>query len=100
MLDSSITPDSSESDTMSENVELPVDIDTLSIDGTRPAVGDQCDLKVTGTVTRLVNQMAYVKPDTINDQPMPAPAMEPNPALDEGTRLERLSRTAGEIPSY
>lgn len=96
-MDDSITPDAGQADTMSENVELPVDVQSLSIDGISPQVGDQVDLRVSGDVTRIVNNMVYVKPTTINDQPMPATPIEPNPAVDEGSRLESLSRSAGNI---
>src|SRR6266446_6523195 len=97
-MDSSINPHSgNESDMSSTSVELPVDIDSVTIDGTAPEIGDQVDLKVTGNVTRVVNTIAYVKPSSINDQPVQEPAINPNPALDEESRLERLSHSAGMI---
>lgn len=98
MNDDSISPESG-SDLQSENVELPVNLDTLSIDGTVPSVGDPVKLIVKGNVTRVVNKCAYVKPETINDQPM-EPAIEPNPLKDEDSRLEEMSRQAGGIPGY
>jgi hypothetical protein len=100
-MDATIMPDSQkESDTMSENVELPVDLDSLSVDGTVPQVGDQVDCKVSGSVTRVVNKTAYVKPETINDQPLPATPIEPSPDVSEGERLKNLSDQAGSIPGY
>ncbi len=96
-MDDSVNPDSG-ADTMSQDVELPVQIDSLSIDGTAPSVGDPVKLIVRGNVTRVVNDMAYVKPTEINDQPM-APALDPDPALPEDQRLRRLSETTNETPN-
>ena len=92
MFDSSIAPDN-ESDEMDGNVELPVSIDTVKIDGTAPDVGDKVDLRVSGTVTRVVNDMAYVRPEEINDMPM-QPALKPDPDVSEMDRLERMSKNA------
>lgn len=100
-MDATIMPDAgSASDTMTENVELPVDLDSLSVDGTVPEVGDSVNLKVSGSVTRVVNKMAYVKPDSINDQPMPATPLETDPDVDEESRLRDLSSQTGSIPNY
>ncbi len=65
-MDSSI--DSGEPEGNSE--DLPVSVGTLEIDGTRPAVGDTVDLKVSGVIRKLVDETAFVSPTTINDQPM------------------------------
>lgn len=92
--DSAISP-SDASDTQNDDVELPVDIDLITIDATQPEVGDMVDLKVGGKITRLVNGVAYVKPDTINNQPMPKTPLEPNPQVSEMDRLEQLSQTSG-----
>jgi hypothetical protein len=51
--------------------DLPVSVATLEIDGLRPSVGDPVDLKVSGSITKIVDETAFVRPDTINDQPMP-----------------------------
>src|SRR5476649_1816218 len=51
--------------------DLPVTLDTLSIDGTPPAQGDQVDVKVTGTISKVVNGTAWIKPAMVNGQPMP-----------------------------
>lgn len=99
MIDSSLSsetgPDETGegSDQMDGNVELPVSIDTVKIDGTAPGVGDKVDLRVSGTVTRVVNDMAYVKPESINDLPM-KPALKPNSGVSEMDRLEQMSKNA------
>jgi hypothetical protein len=58
--------------------ELPVLMDTLEVAGTRPQVGDSVDIKVTGKIIKIVNEMAIVKPETANDQPIPQ-----KPPVDE-----------------
>jgi hypothetical protein len=50
--------------------DLPVSVGTLEIEGTRPKVGDSVDLKVSGTVSKIVDETAFVTPSTINDQPL------------------------------
>ena len=95
MADSSVNPPDS-TDEMSSATEFPVPIETLAIDGTRPQIGDNVDFKVSGTVTRMVNDVAYVKPSTVNDQPLPAPVIEPDDSMQsEGDRLRQLSQTVG-----
>lgn len=67
----------------SEDGSLVVAIDTLEIDGVRPKVGDSVDLKVSGSITKLVNDTATVQPDTINDVPIP-----PNPNVTDNEEQE------------
>lgn len=93
-MDTSVSPDAP-IDEASDNVEFPVSVDTLMVGGTAPSVGDTVDVKVGGTVTRVVNKIAYVKPDTVNDQPLPAPPLEPNPQVNEMDRLRNLSKQYG-----
>ncbi len=50
--------------------DLPVSVGTLEIEGVRPKVGDNVDLKVSGTISKLVNDTAFVTPSSINDQPL------------------------------
>ena len=59
--------------------DLPVAIESLNIDGTRPAVGDKVDVTVSGTISSIVDQTAFVTPEMVNDQPMPQQA-EANPS--------------------
>jgi hypothetical protein len=69
-MDASIQGEEPEND----SDDLPVSVTTLEIDGVRPKVGDKVDLKVTGTIRKLVDETAFVVPETVNDQPMPAEA--------------------------
>lgn len=69
-MDASIQGEEPESD----SEDLPVSVGTLEIEGVRPKVGDKVDLKVTGTIRKLVDETAFVTPETINDQPMPEEA--------------------------
>lgn len=52
--------------------DLTVSVESLAIDGVRPSEGDTVELKVTGRVRKLVNDTAFVTPETVNDQPMPS----------------------------
>lgn len=54
--------------------DLPVVASTLEIDGTRPAMGDKVELKVQGTVSKIVNETVFVTPETVNGQPIPQEA--------------------------
>ena len=76
-MDNSIQP---ENDMMSDNDDLPVDLGTLEVNGVRPSVGDSVDLKVRGNVSKIVDQVAWVTPETVNDLPIPA---EPNVTEDQ-----------------
>ena len=54
--------------------DVPVALDTLSADdGTNPAVGDEVDVQVKGTVSRIdeATNCAYVTPTECNGQPPP-----------------------------
>ena len=95
-MDDSISP-GSDNDSLSQNVELPVSVDTLNIGGIAPDVGDPVKMTVKGTVVRTANGTAWVKIDTINDQPITAPAIEPDPMVSEGDRLRQLSESYGAI---
>ncbi len=60
---------------------LPVQIATLEIDGVRPAAGDVVTMTVKGSITKIVDSTAWVKPDTVNGAPMPEET--PNASDDE-----------------
>ncbi len=92
-------PDDQDGDESLSNAEFPVSLDTLSVDGTNPQVGDNVEVKVGGKVTRIVNEDAYVKPETINGQPITKPPISPDDDKDEQSRLSDLSQQAGDIGS-
>ncbi len=91
-MDDSISPDSA-SDTLKHNAELPVPVDTLSIGGQDPDVGDPVTFKVGGSITRVVNETAYVRIETVNDLEMRNPIVEPSDGVAESDRLRSLSET-------
>ena len=91
-MDDSISP-SSATDTLKQSAELPVPVDTLAIGEEQPEVGDPVSFRVSGSVKSVVNGVAQVTIELINDMPMKAPIVEPNPAVDEETRLRRLAET-------
>ena len=90
-MDDSVSPDQA-SDTLSHSAELPVPVDTLAIGDAEPEIGDPVTFRVSGSVTRRVNQTAYVRIETVNDIPLKAPIVEPNDGVDEGDRLRQLSQ--------
>src|SRR5215831_5499396 len=54
--------------------ELPVKLNTLEMGGQRPGVGDMVDVKVSGTVSRIIDDCAYVKVEKANDEDIETPA--------------------------
>lgn len=56
--------------TESDSDDLPVAVATLELEGVRPKVGDHVDIKVGGTIRKLVDETAFVTPETVNDQPL------------------------------
>lgn len=68
---------SQEENQISAGMELPVKIDTLSVDGTQPEIGDDVEVKVTGTVKRIRDDCAYVAIDKANNEPIENPPAQP-----------------------
>ena len=62
-------PDEGDDDKITPGNELPVKLDTLQVDGVRPKVDDHVEVKVGGTITHIVDDCAYVKVETANDEP-------------------------------
>jgi hypothetical protein len=91
-MDSSI--DSGEPEASSD--DLAVAVGTLEIEGVRPKVGDTVDLKVTGTIRKLVDETAFVSPATINDQPMPpkTQATDEEQLMAEAQRMDAAAPVA------
>jgi hypothetical protein len=81
-------PDAGGGDQPRDNVEagdeLPVKIDTLSLDGTQPQVGDDVEVKVKGKVTRIRDDTAYVALETANDDPIENPPEQPEDMSEQG----------------
>lgn len=66
-MDATVTPEPGDVDTGND---IPVHLDSLTIDGVRPESGDMVNLKVTGPVTKIVDEVVWVKPETVNDLPL------------------------------
>ena len=49
------------------DTQIPVRIDSLEADGTRPSVGDTVTVKIDGTIKSIENDCVYVTPESIND---------------------------------
>lgn len=56
---------------MGMNGDVCAPLDALQVDGTPPEVGDNVEMTVKGTVTSVNGGMAYVKPEMVNDVPVP-----------------------------
>jgi hypothetical protein len=65
-------PDSSTTDDSGDSGDVAVELDTLKTsDGIAPEVGDTVDVQVSGKVSRIEGNCAYVTPDTCNGKPPP-----------------------------
>lgn len=91
-MDSSIDPGTPEAD----SDDLAVSVGTLEIEGVRPKVGDTVELKVSGTIRKLVDETAFVSPQTINDQPMP-PKLQASDEEELMAGAQRADASAGGI---
>jgi hypothetical protein len=89
-------PDTGNGDQPGDNVEagdeLPVKIDTLSLDGTQPEVGDEVEVKVKGKVTRIRDDCAYVAIETANDNPIENPPDQPQDDMSEQGMMDMAAK--------
>ena len=92
-------PSAGDSDMLQPDTEIPVKIDSLEADGTRPSVGDQVTVKITGTVKSIENDCVYVLCDQINDTDIDEILAE-HGGQDEDAMMERMTRNAdmGQMP--
>lgn len=67
--------------------ELPVKLDTMMVGGERPEVDDQVEVTVGGRISRIVDDCAYVKVETANNE-----EIETKPAEQEEGDLDLLSQ--------
>jgi hypothetical protein len=67
MADESLQTPGDDNDVLEPDTEIPVRLDSLEADGTRPEVGDTVTIKVDGTVKKIENDYAYIHTDAIND---------------------------------
>lgn len=71
-MDDTVTPEGSSDDQKA----LPVDLAALELDGVRPQVGDVVEVQVKGSVKKIVDQTAWINPETVNGAPIPAETPE------------------------
>jgi hypothetical protein len=92
-------PDDGGDELLQPETQIPVSLDSLEADGTRPKVGDSVTLKVDATVKKIEDNYAYVLPDAINDQDINEIVADTQPQ-DEDAAMERLTRNAdmGQMP--
>jgi hypothetical protein len=75
------------------NGDIPVDIKTLELEGQiRPAVGDKVEIQVGGVVRQIVDQTAFVTPDTANGQPL---AKAQNPSDSDSLQAAAMQSDMG-----
>jgi len=67
-------PDDDSDEPIQIGDELPVKLDTLIVGGERPNVDDQVEVTVGGVISRIIDDCAYVKLETANDNPIETPA--------------------------
>jgi hypothetical protein len=67
MADESLQTPDEENEILDPETEIPVRLDSLEADGTRPEVGDTVTIKIDGTVKKIENDYAYVNTDAVND---------------------------------
>lgn len=96
MIDNSIDPPAGGD--LSDS-ELTCNVESLSVDGINPSVGDHVEVKVGGTVKQVVNGVATIKAETVNDVPMPIePVVDSDP--DDSSGLGQLAQMADSSIRY
>ena len=85
----------------SASSELQAKVDSLSIDGTAPSVGDTVELKVSGEVTKVLNGTAFVKPTMVNDMPVEDNEPdEPDTDMDDPRAMASMADQGGSYGGY
>ena len=87
-MDSSINSDTGNSDSGGAQ-EICASLESLSVSGTPPSVGDKVEFKTEGTVTRVEGGNAYIEPETVNGSPVMS---DQGGAPDEGPMDENALR--------
>lgn len=83
----------SEKEILQPDTDIPVRLDSLEADGTRPSVGDQVTIKIDGTVKSIKDDCAYISPDKVNDTDLEEILAE-HENQDEDGLMERLTAQA------
>jgi hypothetical protein len=95
--DSMQMPDNEAQEPIQVGDELPVKLDTLMVGGERPAVDDHVEVTVGGTVSRIIDDCAYVKVETANDQQIETPKgdQEGQDLAQQSRQLDMMGATIG-----
>jgi hypothetical protein len=78
------------------DTEIPVKLDSLEADGTRPSVGDEVTVKIIGTVKSIENDCCYVVPEQINDTDLDEILAE-HGNQNEDSMMQRLTSQADQM---
>jgi hypothetical protein len=87
------SPPGDDSNMLQPDTEIPVKIDSLEADGTRPAVGDEVTVKIIGTVKSIEDDCVYVTPEQINDTDINEILAE-HGGQNEDAMMEKLTKQA------
>jgi len=102
MADESVPmPDDDQDEPIQQGDELPVQLDTLMVGGERPNVGDQVDVKVSGTISRIIDDCAYVSVAQANDNDIETPAgdEQDRAMADQAREMDMAGTPVGDITS-
>lgn len=96
MADNFISAASDPATDAAPGIEIPVAADGLTADGELPSEGDTVDFNVSGKVSRIDGETAYVMIDQANGSPLPTavPADPTDPTEDD---MSAMSAGAGSI---
>jgi hypothetical protein len=86
-------PPGDEQELLQPETEIPVKLDSLEADGTRPSVGDEVTVTIVGTVKSIKDDCVYVQTETINDTDINEILAE-HGNQDEDSLMERLTSQA------
>ena len=95
------TPDDDADEPIQQGDELPVKLDTLMVGGERPNVGDQVDVRVTGTISRIIDDCAYVSVEQANNDDIETPAGDDQARMmaQQARELDQAGTPIGDISS-
>lgn len=85
-------PDNEQDEPIQVGDELPVKLDTMMVGGERPEVDDQVEVTVSGRVTRIIDDCAYVALEKANNEEIES-KMPPQEA-DLRQMSEQMDQTA------
>ena len=85
-------PDNEQDEPIQVGDELPVKLDTMMVGGERPEVDDQVEVTVSGRVTRIIDDCAYVALEKANNEEIESKT--PPQEADLRQMSEQMDQTA------